>query len=253
MKNKLSLSLITLFSLTACSSPDIVTDMSAIQNQTDVNASDVKAKNSTVDNGYLQQVVSSLDLNKDGKIEATEVPILVGGKNVDYVENSDGSAISGYLPVAGKEMSVSTVMDMMNKGASLSIMTSKVSEKNKDKIISNFASAVLKDPLAEKGRVFGYSTTVGYFTGKTTVVVRSMDSSILTREIKEQLTIGNGTVNGVPYQSGNGSVSVLPNVATIDGKYKARLRFGYYDYFESGIQLIGYHKIKDASSKIVSE
>lgn len=251
MKNKLSILLLSVFSLTACSSPELV-DMSSVQNQTNVSASATKAKNS-IDSGYLQQVVSSLDLNKDGKIDATEVPILVGGKNTDYVYNSDGSAITGYLPIAGKEMSISTIMDMMSKGAGLSIMTSKTSEKNKDKIISNFISAVLKDPQLQNGKILGYSTTVGYFTAKTTVVVRSMDNSILKRELKEQLEIGNGTINGTPYQSGNGSVTLLPNLVTIDGKYKARLHFGYYDYFESGIQLIGYHKIKDAAKSIVTD
>jgi hypothetical protein len=250
MTNKGSVLLLALLALTACSSPG-VTHLSALQNPASLNASSFKANNAT-DMAYLQHVVSSLDLNKDGKIDAIEAPILVGGRNTNYVYNSDGSAISGYLPVAGRELPISTIMDMMSKGAGLSIMTSKTSEKNKDRIIANFIAAVVKDPQLQSGKILGYATTIGYFTGKTTVVVRSMDNSVLNREIKEQLEIGNGTINGVPYQSGNGSITLLPNLATIDGKYKARLRFGYYDYFESGFQLIGYHKIGDAA-KLIAE
>lgn len=249
MSNKGSVLLLSVLALTACSSAG-GTYLPAVQTPANLNASALTAKNA-MDMGYLQQVVSSLDLNKDGKIDAIEAPILVGGRNTNYIYNSDGSAISGYLPVAGRELPIPTIMDMMSKGAGLSIMTSKTSEKNKDRIISNFIAAVLKDPQLQSAKILGYATTIGYFTGKTTVVVRSMDSSVLNREIQEQLTIGNGTINGVPYQSGNGSITLLPNLATIDGKYKARLRFGYYDYFEGGFQLIGYHKIGDAAKLIV--
>lgn len=252
MKNKLSLLILSLFSLSACSSPDITPDLNNME-QVNINTAKVSTNNSPENSNYLKSVISSLDLNNDGKIEATEVPILVGGKNVNYVYNNDGSAITGYLPKQGTEMTVNQILDMMNKGAGLSIMSSKVSEKNKTKIISNFVSSVMKDPLAEKGKVSGFATTVGYFTAKTTVVIRSMDASILKRELQEQLDIGNGTINGQPYQSGNGSVTLLPNLSVIDGKYKARLNFSDYNDFESGIQLFGYTKIKDASGKIVSD
>lgn len=249
MKNKLSISILGLFCLSSCASPDITPNLNNLE-QVNISASKTVSKNSLESSNFLKSVVTSLDLNNDGKIDATEAPILVGGTNVKYVYNNDGSSITGYLPKAGTELSVNEILEMMDKGAGLSIMSSKVSEKNKEKIMTNFISSVLKDPSAEKGKVSGYSTTVGYFTGKTTIVIRSMDSSVFKREMKEQLTIGNGTVNGQPYQSGNGSVTLLPKLDLIDGKYKARLKFSYYDYFESGIQLLGYTKLKDASGKI---
>lgn len=251
MNSKKSVLLLSLFVFTACSNPGSV-NLPTLQRPSNLNASAINAK-STVDSAFLQAVVSSLDLNKDGKIDALEAPILVGGRNTPYLYNSDGSAITGYLPIPGKELPVATILEMMHQGADLSIMTSKSSEKNKERIIANFVSTVLKDPQLQSGKILGYSTTVGYFTGKTTAVVRSMDASILSREVKEQLTIGNGTVNGVPYQAGNGSITLLPRLTTIDGKYRARLHFGYYDYFESGFQLIGYHKISDAAKLIVTE
>lgn len=247
---KLSISLIALISLTACSTPEVAPDLNSIQNTTNVNAAAATKTKNSIGSDFARQVVMSLDLNKDGQVDANEVPVLIGGKNIEYVRNSDDS-LTGYLPT--KSLSVNALVDMMSKGASLSIMGSKTAEKNRDKIVSSLVSVLVKDPLAEDGKVYGYATTIGYFTGKTTVVVRKMDSSLLSKRITEQLKIGNGTINGQPYQSSNGSLSIKGNYVTIDGKYKSRLNFSQYDTFDAGIQLIGSHKIKDASAKVIEE
>lgn len=245
MKKLGSLLLISLF-ITACSSNETIPTMNIVQDQVAVSSTTSKS----ITPEFAKIIAESLDLNKDGSVDATEIPMSLSTKDYGKTTyNNDGSSLTGYVPT--KPISVATIIEDLSSGSSLSVYGSKISEKNKDKAISALAGALVKDPIAEKNKVYGYATTIGYFTAKTTIVVRNMDASLLAKRINEQLTIGKGTINGVPYKSANGAVTVLSSYATIDDKYKARLNFSDYDSFDSGIQLIGSHKITDAAKKIV--
>jgi len=245
MKKLGSLLFVSLF-ITACSSNETIPTMNIVQDQVAVSSTTSKSINPE----FAKIVAESLDLNKDGNVDATEVPMSISTKDYEKTtHNSDGSSLTGYVPT--KAISVTAITEALSSGSSLSVYGSKISEKNKDKIVSSLANALVKDPIAEKNKVYGYATTIGYFTAKTTIMVRNMDASLLAKRINEQLTIGKGTINGVPYKGANGSINVLSSYVTIDDKYKARLHFSDYDSFESGIQLIGSHKITDAAKKIV--
>lgn len=251
MKKTISGLFIASVFITSCGSPDVVLNQSIDQGTANISSTKpAKPVKNSLNASFTKLVAESLDLNKDGSVDATESPIVLYSKDYkDTISNNDASAISGYLPT--KPISVATIADKMENDYLLSVHNSKTSDNNKSKIATALANALVKDSLAESNKVYGYATTVGYFTGKTTAMVRNMDSGLLAKRILQQFDIGNGTINGVPYQSANGSVSISPSFVTIDGKYKSRINFTDYDRFESGIQLVGSHKITDAASKIV--
>ena len=265
-------------SMTACSAPDTITNLNQVQNQSgissaakddekqvafDINqlekkmrvANPNKVKKNDLNSkgisaGFAQQIASSLDLNKDNSVDASEAPIsLTSSAYTTNINNSDNSSITGYTPT--KPITVATISDYLTKGFDLVIYGSKTSEKNKAQISSAIAKVLVKDTIGESNKAYGYGITIGYFTGKTTIMVRNMDASLLAKRINEQITVGQGTINGEPYKGANGALVILSSYATIDGKYKSRLNFSNYQDFGSGIQLFGSHKITDAASKIV--
>ncbi|MEK7434750.1 MAG: hypothetical protein AABZ74_16570 [Cyanobacteriota bacterium] len=242
----------------ACSSPNDMTQADLNENNSTISANVQKpVKNDVSGNftslSFAKQIASALDINKDGKVDATEVPFHVGGgpKNtLDYKYNYNSSS-QNYAPT--QAMSVDEIANSISQGGDLSIYGSKLSEKNKEKIASNLANVLVKDPSNDGGKVYGFASNIGYFTGKTTARVRSLDSSSITKRILEQVNIGSGTINGVPYQTSNGHFTILSSYMNIDNKYKSKLHFTYYDYFNSGIQIFGSYSISDASSKLVRQ
>ena len=256
-------------SMTACSAPDTITNLNQVRNQSgissaakddekqvafDINqlekkmrvANPNKVKKNDLNSkgisaGFAQQIASSLDLNKDNSVDASEAPIsLTSSAYTTNINNSDNSSITGYTPT--KPITVATISDYLTKGFDLVIYGS---------ISSAIAKVLVKDTIGESNKAYGYGITIGYFTGKTTIMVRNMDASLLAKRINEQITVGQGTINGEPYKGANGALVILSSYATIDGKYKSRLNFSNYQDFGSGIQLFGSHKITDAASKIV--
>ncbi len=253
MKKQASVLLLISLFFSACSAPDSITTVPDINTQVNSSANKTVKNNISskyMDSNFMNQVASSLDLNKDGSIDVTEAPIMIGGKNVNYVYNYESNAFNDTPPT--KAMPITQIVELMSQGATLSVKGSKRSEKNKDKISSSLAGILVKDSISESGKVYGYSTNIGYFTGKTTAMVRNLGASDLAKRINQQITVGKGTVNGNPYQIANGSININPYYVTIDGKYKSRLNFSDNSDFESGIQLFGSHKISDAASKIIA-
>lgn len=242
----------------ACSSPNNMTQTDLSENNSTISANIQKpVKNDVSGNftslSFAKQIASALDINKDGKVDATEVPFNVGGgpkNSLDYKYNYNSSS-QNYAPT--QAMSVDEIANSISQGGDLAIVGTKLSEKNKEKMASNLANVLVKDPSNDGGKVYGFSSDIGYFTGKTTVRVRSLDSSSMTKRILEQLNIGNGTINGQPYQIANGSLTILSSYMNIDNKYKSKLRFSDYSDFNSGIQIFGSYSISDASSKMIRQ
>ena len=260
MKKLASKGLFLLFSASlvfSCASNDMVVAPEQALDSSTISATQRPVKNSASSNfiniNFAKEIASALDLNKDGMVDATEIPIHVGGgpKNtMDYRYNYDSKAFNSAPPTT--PLAVGDIANYMSQGADLTLYNSKLAEKNKAKVASNVASVLVKDPSNEGGKVYGHATNITYFGGKTNVRIRLMDSALVAKRIVEQLTIGSGTVNGQPYQTPNGKLIVASSYTKID-KFKSRLHFTYFDYFDSGMQLFGSYSLKDVASKISRE
>lgn len=237
------------FSLFSCSN-----EISSVENSPEqVNALATVKKNSiserSINPELAKQIVESLDFNKDGSIDVTEAPIGVmsgTGGNQTFVNLENHKFSNSYTEYEGTQpLSVKAVVDtLMQDNGSLSIHNGKVSEKNKAKVISALSNLLVKDSINQKGKVYAFSSNVGYFTGKSTYILGKLDVSDLSKAISKHFEIESGSVNGITKQTGVGSISIARDYITID-KYNSRISFSSYSTFDSSLPLFGSTKLKD--------
>lgn len=253
MKKIISLFSACVFSFSLASCSNDVLEVQAPAEQVNALARPIVKNSSTMNAKSInpelaRQIVEALDFNKDGSIDVTEVPLSVmsgnAGQNFVNLENHKFS--NSYTEYEGTQpLPVKAIVDTLLQDAGmLSFKSGAVSEKNKDKVASVLANLLIKDNTAEANKVYGFSSTVGYFTGKHTYVLIKMDASWLKKKILQQFEIESGSVNGVKKQTANGSVSINRDYLMID-KYKSRLGFSDHSDFDSGKPLFGSETLKD--------
>lgn len=236
------------FSLFACSNEISAVDPSSDQ----VNALAAPKKNSlssrSMSPELAKQIFESLDINKDGFIDVTEAPVGVshGSVGKDYVNLENYDYTNSYTEYKGTQpIAVKTAIDsFLQDGGSFSVGNAKISEKNRSKIVSSLANLLVKDSINDGGKVYGFSSNVGYFTGKTKYVICNMDASLLAKKIGQQFEIESGSVNGITKQTAVGSIGVSRDYITID-KYNTRLSFSSDSTFDSGLPFFSSHTLKD--------
>lgn len=231
-------------------SPELTTDSSNIASNIQKPVKNDASNPKVMSLAFATQIASALDINKDGNIDATEAPISIGDMKSGFISNHEQNGLDGKptTPLAVKAVAERlAVFD-----ASLGIYGTKISEKNRTKLLSNLSSVLVKDTIADGGKIFGYSSDVGYFTGKTTAKVCKMDTALISKMIEAQFHISSADkVNGQPAQMANGSVSIFGSYLTIDNTYKVRIGFSQYDIFKDTAPFFGSYTISDAASKIV--
>ncbi|MBC7474592.1 MAG: hypothetical protein H7263_09900 [Candidatus Sericytochromatia bacterium] len=246
---------ITLSLLVSCSSADNITSTDLNNNSVNISSNVQKPIKNDISNprvmslSYATQIAKALDINNDGSVDATEAPIQIGDLKSDSLSNYTQD-LSG-TPSTPLKISDIAAKLFVNDGQ-LSMIGTRISEKNRAKVLGNLSSVLAKDSIGDSGKIYGYSSTVGYFTSKTTIKVCSMDASFIAKKITDQFNISSSDkVNGKPAQMANGGININAGYATIDGSYKSRLVFTQYDIFNSGLPFFGSHTISDAASKIV--
>lgn len=251
---------ITALSLSACSSsenlvtPDLNSNATISSNIQKPVKNDVSDK--VMNSSFALQVAKAFDVNKDGKVDSLEAPITIANlkaptSSYKSIQNYDNGLTGGKPTTA---IPVQQIADMLSTdGGMVDLIGTKLSEPNRNKMLAELSSVLVKDSIASGGKVYGYSSTVGYFTAKTTIKVCNMDASLIAKKIADQLYISSSDkVNGEPAQMANGSFSINAGYATIDETYKTRLQFSQYDIFGSkNYPFFGTHTISDASGKVV--
>ncbi len=247
---------IALTSIVSCSSADNITSTDLNNNSVNISSNVQKPIKNDISNprimslSYATQIAKSLDANNDGSVDATEAPITVGDLKSESLTNYGQNSLSGTPGVPLKISDIAAKLSVDN--GQLSMIGTRISEKNRAKILSNLSSILAKDSIGDGNKIYGYSSTIGYFTSKTTIKVCSMDASFIAKKIADQFNISSSDqVNGKPAQMANGGMIINAGYATIDGSYKSRLVFTQYDIFNSGLPFFGSHTISDAASKIV--
>lgn len=201
----------------------------------------VNAKSMSKD--FALKIANALDLNKDGQVDAKEVPLLIGGMGEGFFYNYDDKSW-GYTPA--KAFTPSEIVNLlMADDATLSIKGSKISAANREKVFANVAKVLVTDSIAE-GKPYAYSSDIGYFTGNKTVKIAKMDESLLIKNMKAQTEIVNGTGNGRPYETSNGSLVISRDYKLIDKQYKTRLYISDYRDYTAGLTgLFTSHTLKN--------
>lgn len=203
--------------------------------QAEPNNSNISSNNSrTIDKTFAKEIFEALDLNKNGVIDATEAPIIIGEANKDplafnFQLVSANSSIKNYDLInekslkANKAITINNAVDkfMKNKDSVLTIYNAKISESNKNKIVTNLSKVLLKDKTNEGNRINCFAKEIGYTTKKAFYTVSKIESSLLPKKIEEQFKYDQGT--DISY----GSLTIYRNAFAINN-HESRIAF--YDY-----------------------
>lgn len=211
----------------SCDNVSNTDELQPIQDETTTLSNKNTNSDRTISKDLASKLVSALDANKDGLIDATEAPIRVeGAKDVllNYVETNVGFNKLNPLPVK-------KVLDtfLYAKSSAIVISNGKIAEKNKSKLVSNLVALLLKDTSTGTGKtVTCYSSDMGYTTRKKFFTFSSLDSALLTTKILGQFALESGK------DSSYGYLAIHRDYLMVD-KYKSRLEF--YDFSDFGDNL----------------
>ena len=215
--------------------------------ETKISSTDIKA----IDKDFAKAILEALDINKNGTIDVTEAPIIIGEANKDPLAYNfelvaQANSLKNYELISektfkpSKAITINMVLDkfLKNKNSVLTIYNGKIAEKNKNKISSNLAKVLLKDDSTEGNRVNTFAKEIGFTTKKAFYAISKLDSSTLNKKILEQFQNENGTEVSI------GSLTIYRDTLSINN-HNARISFYEYSSFTRDLPKVGSFKFTD--------